>query len=239
MTVVRRTTRLPSSSSAGRPGTPALAVAGAPGDGAGAAAAGLRPSVVAGVAAGSPPARRRRASSSDCRLKLASCERRSSSSRLRASAASCSALVARLALATRFGLRFLVATVLLFARARVDERARARFALLFGQRAQHDAGLRRRDRRRRTVGPQGRRGGGGRLRERARPAPTSRARRLAGAEDAALDLLDDDRLAAPVRKALPHGALLDGPLQVQSRLRRRCAQGLVAAVVRFTHAFFQ
>ena len=41
-----------------------------------------------GDCAGSPPERRRRASSSDCRLKLASCARRSSSSRLRASAAS-------------------------------------------------------------------------------------------------------------------------------------------------------
>ena len=44
-----------------------------------------------GAGAGSPPARRRRASSSDWRLKVASCARRSSSSRFRASAASRSA----------------------------------------------------------------------------------------------------------------------------------------------------
>ena len=92
--MARLMTRLVSSSSetAGRTGAEAAGVAteGAATIGA-AAGTGLRPSVVAGVAAGSPPARRRRASSSDCRLKLASCERRSSSSRLRASAASRSA----------------------------------------------------------------------------------------------------------------------------------------------------
>ena len=146
-------------------------------------------------------------------------------------------LVARLALAARFGVRFLTATVFFLSRARVDERPRARLALLFGQGAQHHAGLRRRGRR-----------GDGRVREgrRARAAlaasgvgAASRAGASPGAEDAALDLLDDHRLAAPVRKALAHGSLLDGPLQVQSRLRRRCAQSLVAAVVRFTHAFFQ
>ena len=83
----RRITRLDSSSSA----IGARAVGGAAGVAVGEAAAivvGFRAIVTAGVAEGSPPARRRRASSSVLRLKSASCARRSSSSRLRASAAS-------------------------------------------------------------------------------------------------------------------------------------------------------
>ena len=89
-TAGRRMTRFTSSGSttAGRTGAAgALVVA----VGAAAMVPGLRPKLVAGAAEGSPPARRRRASSSDCRLKLASWARRCSSSRLRASAASRSA----------------------------------------------------------------------------------------------------------------------------------------------------
>ena len=78
------TTRRASSSSP--PGAGAGARASAPGRTALGVAGPTRG--IDGEGAGSPPARRRRASSSDCRLKLASCARRSSSSRLRASAAS-------------------------------------------------------------------------------------------------------------------------------------------------------
>ena len=83
-------------------------------------------------------------------------------------------LFARLALATRLGLRLLAAAVFFFARAGVDERPCARLALLFGQRAQHHAGLRRRDRR----GDGAVRAGAAR-RERAPWAPARRRRRLA------------------------------------------------------------
>ena len=204
----------------------------------------LRGNVVAGVAAGSPPPRRRRASSSDWRLKAASWARRVSSSRLRASAASRSArsrasrsrALARLAL--------LAAAVFLFARPRVEQRPGARLDLLLGEGAQDDAGLGRRDRR----------GGGRSARRDDRRAAAAAARRvaarrlggdrrglarrrLARSDDAALHLLDHHRLAAAVGKALAHRALLDRPLQVKRRFRRRIgAQGLVAAVVRFTHA---
>ena len=75
--------------------------------------------------AGSPPARRRRASSSDCRLKSASWARRCSSSRLRASAASRSMRLARFALAADGGVGFLAAAVFFLSRARVQS-ARAR-----------------------------------------------------------------------------------------------------------------
>ncbi len=134
------TTRLASSSSP--PGAGAGARASAPGRTALGAAGPTRG--IDGDGAGSPPARRRRASSSDCRLKLASCARRSSSSRLRASAASRSSAVARLALAPSSGVRFLAAAILLLLGARVDQRPRARFTLLGRQRGQNDAGLGRR-----------------------------------------------------------------------------------------------
>ncbi len=63
---------------------------------------------------------------------------------------------ARLALAARFGLRLLAATVFFFARARVEQRPRARLALLLGEGAQDDAGLGRRDRAAaRWCGPRG------------------------------------------------------------------------------------
>ena len=244
MTVVRRTTRLASSSSAAGPGAAGFGAlrpaAAARGRRRGRRACGR--SDVAGVGAGSPPARRRRASSSDWRLKLASCVRRSFLFALARFGGFALGRFARLALAARLGFRLLAAAVLLLARARVDERPGARLALLFGERAQHDAGLRRR---RRAVGARGaplaarpERAGFGR--DDARVGGAARAAAASpGSENAALDLLDDDRLAAPVRKTLAHGALLDGPLQVQSRLRGGCAQSLVAAVVRFTHAFFQ
>src|SRR5690606_12019276 len=39
--------------------------------------------------------------------------------------------------------------------------------------------------------------------------------RIGGADDPALDLLDDDLLAAAMTEALPHGALLDAALESQ------------------------
>ena len=63
--------------------------------------------------------------------------------------------LARLALAPRLGLGLLAAAILLLARARVDQRPGARFALLRGQGGQDDAGLGRR-----RSGRFGGRGGG-------------------------------------------------------------------------------
>ena len=157
--------------------------------------------------------------------------------------------VARLALAPSPGVRLLAAAVLLLLRPRVDERPGARLALLGSQSGQDDSGLGRG----RRGGFRRRRGGGpgcagenglGRLRgdlgrrdgrRRARRRRADR-RRLARRQNAALYLLDDDRLAAPVRKALPHRALLNRALQMQRRLQGRGAHGLVA-IVRFTHAY--
>ena len=151
--------------------------------------------------------------------------------------------VARLALAPRLGLRLLAAAILLLARPRVEQRPGARLALLGRQGGQHDAGLGRRAARRVSPARRGpaslrRQNGLGRRRRRAAAGPGARGAgaRLARRQNAALHLLDDDRLAAPVRKALPHRALLNRALQVQRRLRRRGAHRLVA-IVRFTHAY--
>ena len=121
------------------------------------------------------------------------------------------------ALATRLGLGLLTPAVLLLASPRVEQRPGARFALLGGEGRQDDARLggRRRGRPRRSGrgwpprgdgngrlgGGSGRSGGGG--------------RGLARSQNATLHLLDDDRLAAPVREALSNGALLNRALEVQ------------------------
>ena len=195
-----------------------------------------------GDGAGSPPERRRRASSSDCRLKLASCARRSSSSRLRASAASRSrrsrASRSRRAPASASWRRRSSSSD---ARASISARARASrcSALNVGRTtpvlggggavgfagatgAGRAGGKRARSSRRRRGG--GRRGsgsrGGGCFGRRQNPP---------------LHLLDDDRLAAPVRKALPHRTLLNRTLQMQRRLRRSSRHCLIA-ITRFTHA---
>ena len=157
--------------------------------------------------------------------------------------------VARLALAPRLGLRLLAAAVLLLARPRVDAapgrapRAARRSRWAARRRSWAAAARpvsparpgRASPRRRERAWPARRRPGP----ERRRPAPDApprRRRRLARRQDPALHLLDDDRLAAPVRKALPHRALLNRALQMQRRLRRRGAHRLVA-IVRFTHAY--
>ena len=163
---------------------------------------------------------------------------------LRASAASRSARSRASRSRADCGLGLLAAAVLLFARARVGERAGARLALLLGQGAQDDAGLGRRDAARGGGRPGARRDGRGAAgaaaaRPRRGGGRRGRARgRLARSDDAALHLLDHHRLAAAVGKALAHRALLDRALQMQRRLRRRGAQSLVAAVVRFAHASF-
>ena len=199
-----------------------------------------------GDGAGSPPARRRRASSSDWRLKLASWARRSSSSRLRASAASRSrrsrASRSRRASASASWRRRSSSSC---ARASISARARASRCsavrvgsttpVLGGGRrggfaGATGAGLAAAARMGFAAG-----GGLGRSRGQRRTRRLAR-RRLARRQNAALHLLDDDRLAAPVRKALSHRALLDRALQMQRRLRRRGAQRLVA-IVRFTHAY--
>src|SRR6185437_1856461 len=159
--------------------------------------------------------------------------------------------VARLPLAPGPGLRFLAAAILALLCARVAQRPGARLPLLVRQGRQDEAGLGRRGRgglRRRSRGGPCRAGrrasenwlgrtwrdlsrGGGRRR-----LPRARAcRRLSQRQDSPLHLLDDNRLAAPVRKALPNCALLNGTLEMQSRLRRRGADGLVG-IARFTHA---
>ena len=154
--------------------------------------------------------------------------------------------VARLALAPGLGLRPLAAAILLLLRAGVAQRPGARLALLVRQSRQDDAGLGRRWR-----GRLRRRGGGGprgagkrrfrrtwrnrrRSVRRGRRRPHSR-RGLSRRQNAPLHLLDNDRLAAPMREALSHRALLNRALQVQSRLRRRGRHSLVA-ITRFTHA---
>ena len=156
--------------------------------------------------------------------------------------------IARLALAPGPGVRLLAAAVLLLLRPRVDERPGARLALLGGQGGQHHPGLGRGRRgrfRRRGRGRPCRagengigrlRGGLGRSRGRRRTRRHADGRRLARRQNATLYLLDDDRLGAPVRKALPHRALLNRALQMQRRLQRRGAHGLVA-IVRLTHAY--
>ena len=190
-----------------------------------------------GDGAGSPPARRRRASSSDWRLKvgfLCPAQLLLALARLRRLTF---APLARLALATYFGLAFLTTTVLLLARPRVEERPCSGFALLGGQRRQDDTRLGRRRRGRLPRGGRRRppRGdGNGRL-----GGGSGRSGRwycgLAWSQDATLHLLDDDRLAAPVRKALPNGALLDRALQMKCRFRRLSACRFVS-VARFVHA---
>ena len=124
-----------------------------------------------------------------------------------------------------------------FAQARVGERVGARAALFLGQRAQHDARrLRRRGRgRRRGSGA----GGDGALRRgaaRARPAPARLRLRLARPGDAALHLLDNDRLAAAMAEALAHDALLDAAALERQRLGRGDAQLLAAIFVRLSHS---
>ncbi len=152
------------------------------------------------------------------------------------------------ALAAGAGVGLLALAVFLFTDAGVVQRPGAGVALVIGQRAQDDAGLRARrgrlDRRpggraggRRRArggrrGPGGRRGcrpGGGRGRGRGRGG--RRLRRFMGA---ALHLFDDDGLGAAMREALAHDALFDGALQRQ-RLARLHGQGLVAGIVRIVH----
>ena len=212
------------------------------GEGAGAAGATRG---IDGDCAGSPPARRRRASSSDWRLKLASWARRSSSSRLRASAASRSTRSrASRSRRTPASASWRRRSSSSWARASISARARASRCsadkvgrttpVLGGGGAVGFAGAT----------------GAGRARRRARawrgpaqPAADAAARRrprgcsrFGRRQNPPLHLLDDDRLAAPVREALPHRALLNRALQVQSRLRRRGSRCLVA-ITRITHAY--
>ena len=103
------------------------------------------------------------------------------------------------------------------------ERPGARLALLFGQGSQNDAGRgpRRRPLRAHRLLLRTRRlRRDDRLSRLLRDA-LARSVRL-GSQRAALHLLDDDRLAAPMRKALANDASLDRTLQRQ-RLRRRDA----------------
>ena len=147
--------------------------------------------------------------------------------------------ITRLALAPSPGICLLAAAIVLLRRTRVDQRPGACFALLGAQGGQDDAGFGRwrssrlggRDR----SGP--RRGGkGGSWR---RPGARRRSSRGRGGfgrrQHPPLHLLDDDRLAAPVRKALPHRTLLNRTLQVQRRLRRSSRHCLIA-ITRLTHA---
>ena len=160
------------------------------------------------------------------RLVSSSCLRRSSSSRLRASAAARSA---RSMLPRGCGARASSSATLAlfgFAQPRVGERMRAGAALFLGQRAQHDAGgfgaarpaaVAASRRRRRGAGLRRR----GALRRRARARAAARlGLGLARAADAALDLLDDDRLAAAMAEALAHDALLDAAALERQRLGR-------------------
>ena len=169
---------------------------------------------LSGVAVSAP--KRFLATSSALRLVSSSCLRRSSSSRLRASAASRSACSSSSRVCA--DPRFFFGDLALFrlAQPRVGERVRARAALFLGERAQHDAGRLRRGGRRRgrcrraATGPwrgNVRFGAGAALR-------CDRRRRLRlrlARTDAALDLLDHDRLAAAMAEALAHDALFDPP----------------------------
>ena len=155
--------------------------------------------------------------------------------------------VAGLAFAPGLGVRLLAAAILLLMHARIVERPRARLSLLGRKGGKHDAGLGRRrsggpcrgdrsgprgarKRRLRQAWRNRRRGGGGR-----RPRPRDR-RRLSRRQNPPLYLLDDDRLAAAMREALPYRALLDRALQVQSHLGRRGRHSLIA-ITRLTHAY--
>ncbi len=146
---------------------------------------------------------------------------------------------ARLAFAAHLRLRLLTATVLFLAGPRVEERARARVALLGCKRRQDDAGLGRG----RGRGRPCRRGGGAGAVGVALPGTTeivgfagaATGAASPGPRHAAFHLFDHHGFAAPVRKALPHGALLDRPLQMQCGFRRRAADRLVA-IARFVHA---
>ena len=151
--------------------------------------------------------------------------------------------ITRLALTPSPGICLLAAAIVLLRRTRIDQRSGARFALLGAQGGQDDAGLGRwrcgRLGRRDRSGPgrggkrarSSRRRRGGRRRRR-----SSRSRgRFGRRQHPPLYLLDDDRLAAAVRKALPHRTLLNRTLQVQRRLRRSRRHCLIA-ITRLTHA---
>ena len=176
--------------------------------------------------AGSPPARRRRASSSDWRLKLASWARRASSSRLRASAASRSAFSrssrSRRRAASASWRRRSSSS---FARASASARARAsRCSSVSVCRMTPvlRGGVTARAAPPPTVGPRGATGAAG-----AAGLALNGRRWRRGRDDrrcpfrpvnAAL-LLNDHHLAAAVREALAHRSLFDRALEMKGRLR--------------------
>ena len=190
------------------------------------------------------PARRpsrRRASSSDWRLKLASWARRGSSSRLRASAASRSAVRApraRGALSASASWRRRSSS----SRARASSNARARASRCSSVRGgQDDAGLRRR-RRLGRAGPRRRRGASDDRRPwTAAAAPRWRRRRSAeprpGPATRRLTFSTTTALLRPCEKLCRTVPCSTGRFRCKVAFGGAAPHGLVAAIVRFAHAF--